>query len=260
MTRRSYVTSGRMAELARALGAEEAFVLSHLAVMRLATAGQLQTLAGVQGEAAIRRFRRLLARMTEDRLIGRLERRIGGVRAGSAGFVYRLDIAGQRLVEPGSLGRRPWTPRPSWLAHALTVSQLYVDLATMPTAKLLGFEAEPASWRPFADGYSRQLLKPDGFAHLAIADGELLVYLEVDRRTESPATLRHKLEAYHRFWLGGGAQHTYGVMPLVVWTVPDQRRLQVIQGLVESQSPEAQVLHKVALQSEAVGQLAGINK
>ena len=256
MNRRSYVTPDRLADLAQSLGPEERLVLGHLATMRLSTATQLQALAGVDSEAALRRFRRLLARMTEDRLVGRLERRIGGVRAGSAGFVYRLDIAGQRLVEPGPPGRRPWTPRPSWLAHALSVSQLYVELATRPEAKLLGFQAEPACWRPFRDGYGpSKVLKPDAFVHLQLAHGELLVYVEVDRGTESPATLSHKLEAYYRFWLSGGAEYTYGVMPLVVWSVPDTRRMEVIHRLLEHQTAEFRSLHRTVLENETVSRL-----
>jgi hypothetical protein len=119
VTRRAYVTPARLAELAAGLTPQERILLGHVATMRLASVAQLQRLHGVAGAAAVRRFRRLLARLTEKRLLGRLERRIGGVRAGSAGFVYRLDPpAGLVNPRPGGQpavrrpGRRPGSETP----------------------------------------------------------------------------------------------------------------------------------------------------
>jgi hypothetical protein len=253
MSRRPYLTSGRLDDLARSLSADETSVLGHLTAMRLASAIQLQTLAGVNGDAAVRRFRRLLARMNRQRLIARLDRPIGGARAGSAGFVYRLDIAGQRLFDSGSNVRRPWTPRLSWLNHALAVSQLYVELATASSAELQIFQPEPTCWRLFADGFGlAKILKPDAYVELTVGDFEVLAYIEVDQGTESPATLRQKLDTYRRFWLAGGAGQTGGVMPLVVWAVPDAKRLHVVQQLVGCLPLEAQALHQAVLQSDVV--------
>lgn len=256
MTRRPYLTPDRLVEVAQSLGPDEHFILRQLATMRLATARQLQQLAGVDGDAAIRRFRRRLARMTEVRLLGRLERSIGGVRAGSAGFVYRLDLAGQRLVAPGSPGHRPWTPRPSWLAHALTVSQVYVELAVEPVLKLLTFEAEPTCWRSFTAGYRTETLKPDAYLEMALGNEEVLVFLEVDQGTESSVTLGHKLDTYYRYWQSGGAEQTGGVMPLVLWAVPDNGRRRVVQQVIESRPVVIQAVHYVTLQSDVVSCLA----
>ena len=51
--------------------------------------------------------RRVLGRLVRWEVLTTLERRIGGVRAGSSGLVYALNIAGKRLVteDAESLGR-----------------------------------------------------------------------------------------------------------------------------------------------------------
>jgi hypothetical protein len=258
--RRPYLTPARLTELRDGLGQEQLVVLAHLQVVRIATARQLQALAGVLNDAsATRRFRRLLAQMTEQRLIARLDRVIGGARSGSGGFVYRLDIAGQRLAG-GSENRRPWTPRPSWLNHALAVTQLYVDLlaetARSATIKLVSFQAEPACWRQFSEGYGQlTTLKPDAYLQLLSADYESHFYVEIDQGTESPATLERKLAVYYHFWLAGGAEQTNGVMPLVIWIVPDGRRLEVVRQVLGRQSGELRNLHRVVVADEAVKRL-----
>src|SRR5437870_4997317 len=50
-------------------------------------------------QAGARVCRRVLARLTRERLLARLERRVGGVRAGSASFVYALGPIGSRLLD-----------------------------------------------------------------------------------------------------------------------------------------------------------------
>jgi len=61
-------------------------------------ARQLRQLHYDESEAGKRLARMDLARLVEWRVMARLDRSIGGVRAGSEGFVFRLDAAGQRLI------------------------------------------------------------------------------------------------------------------------------------------------------------------
>src|SRR5690348_806582 len=65
-------------------------VLATLGRLRLLTGGQIQRLHMADGSSTTqaRRSRAMLQRLTELRLVVRLERRIGGVRSGSSGFVY----------------------------------------------------------------------------------------------------------------------------------------------------------------------------
>src|SRR5260370_259196 len=50
------------------------------------------------GDAGARVCRRVLARLTRDRILIRLQRRVGGVRGGSASFVYAVGPVGWRLL------------------------------------------------------------------------------------------------------------------------------------------------------------------
>ena len=83
-------------------------VIETLDRVDIASAGQLRRLHWPDPNQA-RTARRRLSQLTELRVISRLDRRVGGVRAGSDGYVYRLDVAGRRLLG-GSPGRRPHTP------------------------------------------------------------------------------------------------------------------------------------------------------
>src|SRR5437773_1955209 len=131
MTRPS-ITARRLAELQASLTPLDRTILRDVDTARLVTARQLQRLHHVEGLAAVRRFRRGLARMTESGLLARLDRSIGGRDGGgSAGYIYRVDVAGQRLLDVSASNerhRRPWTPRPIFLKHALLVAELYVLL------------------------------------------------------------------------------------------------------------------------------------
>lgn len=122
---RRYVTAARLAELERSLSARDRAVIATLARIRVATTTHLERLhfSGVTRRQA----RGVLASLTDRRLLARLPRRIGGVRAGSAGFVYGLGVAGQRLCVPRDRRpQRPWNVGLPFLRHALCVTELYV--------------------------------------------------------------------------------------------------------------------------------------
>ena len=99
-----------------------------------------------------RRARRVLARLVEQRVLDRLERRQGGIGGGSSAWVYALGPAGRRMVAywageglPRSRGAHE--PGATWTAHTLAVSDLYVRLRQAERAgrvELLDFDAEPA--------------------------------------------------------------------------------------------------------------------
>src|SRR5579884_606774 len=65
---------------------------------------------------------RVLTRLESRRLIARLHRRIGGVRAGSSGIVWQLGATGERLLraQHGDPTRRRYSePSPNFIAHTL---------------------------------------------------------------------------------------------------------------------------------------------
>jgi Replication-relaxation len=258
MSRTLYLTASRLAELASSLTPRDRAILVTLRRLRVATAVQLERLhfEGV----GVRASRLALASLTQRRLVARLPRVVGGVRAGSAGYVYALDVAGWRLADPGRRPVRPWPIGTAFLAHSLSVTELYVRLVEQERAGgpiLAEFAGEPACWRSFAGpGGGRVWLKPDALAALRLGGFEDRWFIEMDRATESLATIARKCETYRRYWQSGVEQARTGVFPQVLWIVPDERRAGVVAEVCGRQPAEAWQLFAVATGSEAVNRLA----
>lgn len=256
---RSYVTAARLTELADGLSVRDWALVRDVARCTVMSGGQLRALHYADTESGKRLARMDLARLAEARVLGRLSRRVGGVRSGSEGYVYALDVAGQRLVH-GDLDRYrpPWTPGTQHLAHALTVSQLYTDLTLGSTAavRLSEFDGEPACWRTFTgSGGSRLILKPDAWVAIENGEFEDQAFIEVDRSTESLTRILDKARLYIRYWQTGTEQHESGMFPIVAWLVPDQRRADQIRDVL-TRLPEAnQEIFTVGLQGSAAHHL-----
>lgn len=264
MTRR-HLTIRRLAALSEELSAKDLDVVATLSRMRLATTGQLERLHWADGQPVTRarRCRRTLERLVRLGVLVRLERRIGGVRSGSASYIYALGVAGQHLN--GSVGpaggrsvRRPWTPSLPFVTHILAVTELYVQLVERSRddldLELVRFDTEPACWRSYGGpSGGRLVLKPDAYCVLARADYEEHRFIEVDRATESLTTIAKKLTAYRQYWMSGQEQHRQGVFPGVLFIVPDQRRLARVVEECGRQPAEVWRLFQVVLWHEAVG-------
>jgi Replication-relaxation len=256
---RGYVTTSRLMQLARTLSAREQAVLSTVARVRLATGGQLRRLH--YGDVSARQTRAALATLTERRLLARLPRVIGGVRAGSAGFVYALDVAGQRLALPGDRRRqRPWTPGVAFLAHTLQITELYARLAEAErTGRLVleDFATEPACWRSFHGlGGGRLVLKPDAAITVRLGGFVDRWFIEVDRGTEATTTIARKADLYRLYWGSGREQADTGVFPLVLWLVPDEHRHGQLVEALGHQPGESSGLFVVSLFDAAVERIA----
>ncbi|WP_198536203.1 replication-relaxation family protein [Pseudofrankia saprophytica] len=244
-----------MAALAATITLREREILSTVAVVRVATGAQLVRLH--LGGVSARQARGVLASMVARRLVGRLPRRIGGVRAGSAGFVYTLDVAGLRLMAPErQRWQRPWPVGTPFLAHSLAVTELFVSLREAETAGLVvvaGFQAEPASWRSFPGvGGGRMVLKPDARVALKLGRYEDTWMVEVDRATESMPTIRRKCEVYIRYWQSGREGE---VFPRVLWLVPDEARRDQLLAVLSRLPADTWQLFTVATFSEAIPRL-----
>jgi len=254
MSRNPYITPSSLVSLHDSMSAEEWAVMHDVETMRLATAGHLQRLHALRTELRVRSFRRLLQRLHDKQVLFRLgERTVGGRRGGSAGWVYGIGIAGQRLLQHPP--RRPWTPRPSWLAHALAAGHLYVELREAEAVRRLTidtFESEPKCWRHYeALGGGIIDLKPDAFIRLVGGDYEDSFFVEWDTGTESPSTLSRKLDVYTAAWKTGQEQAETGVFPFVLWLVPDERRADLMRTVIVRQHDAAQ-LHRVATHDQAL--------
>ncbi|WP_262064045.1 replication-relaxation family protein [Streptomyces sp. STR69] len=174
---------------------------------------------------------RVLTRLESHRLITRLHRRIGGVRAGSTGIVWQLGAAGERLLraQHGDSARRRYNePSPNFIAHTLAAADLAIhlyELARQGRIELLRLEAEPESWRTFLSVHgARQWLKPDLFAITATEAYENHLFIEADNATEHAPVIVRKALQYQQYANSGIHQKYHGLFPAVVWVVPDGKR------------------------------------
>lgn len=258
---RNYVNTTRLEELSTDLSPKEVAVLITLRQVRLASAAQLQRLHFPDDTP--RNRARVLQAMTERGLICRLDRVVGGRRAGSSGFLYSLGVAGLRLLLVGQDRpvRRPSTPGAPFVAHALAVTELAVRLREEERRggfQLLDFQAEPQCWRRYPGiGGATEICKPDAYVRLAMGAFEDSWFIEVDRSTESISTLTRKLDVYRRYWSSGIEQAKEGVFPRVLWLVPDERRHQVVSDACNRQPSEAWQLNQVTVYDDAVGLMIG---
>jgi hypothetical protein len=250
--KRTYLTHHHLAALVASLTDRDHSVLTTVARVRVATSVQLERLHF--SDVTRRQARQLLAGMVRRRLLARLPRTIGGARAGSAGYVYGLDVAGARIVSDDGR-RRPGQLGTAFLAHSLDVTELYVRLVEADRLKafeLLNFVAEPACWRSFAGpGGGRVTLKPDAYVVVKRGEHEDRWFVEVDRDTEAVPTLARKCDTYRRYWQSGTEQARSGIFPRVLFLVPDTQRYRTLVGVFGRQPVEAWPLFVVALYEQA---------
>lgn len=233
------------------------------------TAGQLERLAFhtiPEPVTRARRTRRQLARLVELDLLWRLDRRVGGVRAGSTSYVYGPTPEARRLDaylrgEPLSRAMAAHEPGVSFLAHSVACSELFVRFAETDRAgvvELVEHQAEPDCWRSFpaALGGLRHL-RPDAFVRLGVRDWEQLAFVEVDRGSEGSTALTRKLDVYNAYWRSGSEQHRGDVFPKVVWLTPTARRTAQLRSLITSLPSNAQAIFAVTEFDQAIDELRG---
>lgn len=262
-----YVTAARLRELEDALGPRDLDVLHRVASLRFVSGDQLTRLcfAGDDQTANARAARRSLLRLTRLGVLARLPRPVGGVRAGSAGFVYRLDVAGQRLSmdrgwQPKRRTRRSHTPGSLFVRHALAVAELHVLLVEADRSgrvELLELSAEPSCWRSYAGlGSQRLMLKPDSYVRLGLGPYEDSYFVEVDRGTEGSRALSGQLDRYLAYHANGGEQADRGVFPKVLWLTPDTNRRRVIEACIGRLAVERRGLFEAIEFAQTVDHLA----
>lgn len=254
-------------ELADECSERERAITETVARLRLVSGTQLERLffaATTNPASRARLTRRTLARLVELELLGRLERRIGGVRAGAAGHVYYTTSGGQRLVaywqgEGLNRPRSRYEPNASFVRHTIGIAESYVQLVEADHAgvvELLEFQSEPAAWRTFiGPGGARLMLKPDAFARLGVStEEEDHVYLEIDCGTEGRAALTRKCRAYLMAWQAGTGGE---VFPRVVWITTTERRVALLREVCASMPAEAWKLFVVTTPQRALAVLTG---
>ena len=257
----------QLQRLTNDLSERDQSILSSMQAFHFLTGAQLQALHFRDHrtlQAAARICRRSLARLRDHRLLEHLDRRIGGLRAGSDGYVWRLGPVGDRLLRQDADDEtrlRRKAPSIRHLDHCLAVADCYLQLVASQRGgetELVRVVTEPACWRRYlGPGGSSEILKPDLYAVTASGDFEDHWFIEVDRATESLPTLLRKCHQYERYRRTGHSQADGGVFPWVVWLVPDERRQrQLLDGLAHSRQLDSE-LFRVITADQLPGLVAG---
>lgn len=260
--------TGGISEFDGVLSERDQAVLADLARVRLLTGRLMQRLHLHDGSplTQARRTRSLLQRLHAHGLITRLDRQIGGVRAGSSGFVYGLAAAGQRHLEAagpagGGRRRRPWEPSRLFVEHILAVAGVFVELRELERLgglELVGFDAEPRCWRHWTgQGGERLVLKPDAHVVVGVGEFEHVWVVEVDRGTESRTVLARKAQTYVTYWQSGVEQRTHGLFPKVLWLTTTPQRAGVIVDVLARTDPAHWHLFQVGHIDQAGQLLSG---
>ncbi|MDR1410486.1 MAG: replication-relaxation family protein [Oscillospiraceae bacterium] len=230
------MTKRRLEELRHELTERDNAILEALRDCRYLTGQQIVRLYfGGNAESQTAQFSaayRCLNRLRDYGLIKSLQRRIGGVRAGSGSYVWRLTQAGFRLLHMYSADRqihKPYRePSLTFLSHTLLISEAWVQLTEICAKHdfvIAGVQFEPDSWRYyFARLGKTDTLKPDLYAAIRSDGYEDHWFIEIDRDTETVARILEKCERYIHYQRTGAEQQQSGVFPYVVWIVPDARR------------------------------------
>ncbi|MGH4016826.1 MAG: replication-relaxation family protein [Pseudonocardiaceae bacterium] len=253
---------GHAARLRDKLSERDLKILRDLAELRLLTGKQLRRLHFPTGDpiTQARKARAALKRLSELGVIVRLSRRVGGMRAGSEGFVVGLSGWGYAALdldaESPRRHRRVIETKPAFQAHVLAVSELYVCLvehSRSGASDLLEFTGEPGAWRRFGGlGGQAVTLKPDAFVRLGVGEYEISAFIEQDQDTESLPTIARKLAVYVAYWRTANEQQAHGVFPRVWWLVPTTDRLHAIVRGIARLPRDARALFAVSLTTEAV--------
>jgi len=238
-------------------------VIHAVASHRFLTGRQLQRLNFYDHgstETGARVCRRVLARLTAEGVLRRLNRRVGGIRAGSASYVYALAPVGRRLAGQ-TMPRQVREPSETFLDHTLAIGDTHVALleaSRLGAFELVAVEVEPACWRRFTGaGGESQTLRPDLFVISARDETEYCWFIEIDCGTEYKPTLVRKCRAHENYWRSGLEQQRIGTFPLVLWVTPDERRARELERAIRSARALKQELFRVAPRGALVDAFRG---
>ena len=257
--RRRYATSARAQQIEAQLTDRDQAIIHILGEVTVASSVQLERLHfdTLKPSSRTRQRNAVLKRLTKQGVLARLPRRIGGVRAGSSGHIYALDILGQKLVGRTKT-RRP--PNAGWpyLAHALAVTDVLVqatEAQRLGQLNLTRFVSEPRCWN-LIEG--QQPLRPDAVISVRPTIGNWIDHwaVEVDRATERPVRIRRKLLTYLEAFNTGSTLHGTAVFPKILFSVPDEDRLHEVLRVVDKLPFDATELVVPVLHDEVGALLA----
>jgi hypothetical protein len=261
----------RISHLAERLSERDMAILASLDQFRLLSSQHLQRLHFTDHAtdlAAARACNRVMERLRRLGVIGSLDRRVGGVRRGSASYVWQLAAAGERYLRAtqGHAHRRRFMePGGAFVNHTLAVNDVAIGLIETTRASGVQLETlttEPSNWRSYLGaGGETQWLKPDLQVvlrgHDAEGDYEEHFFLEIDLGTEHLPRIQTKCRIYAAYAATGAYQAQHDVFPHVVWLSSDPARRKALRTAVTGTSGLPSDLFRIT-KSEAF--LAGLTQ
>ena len=230
------VSRRQLEQFAVDLQGRDQAILSALQNSRFMTSGQISRqhfeADHANPSAAQRAANRAMNRLQDYGLISSLNRRVGGVKGGSTGYVWGLTPPGVRFMNLGQDDqprKRSFEPSPRFVEHTIGVSELNVQLLGMAGIAVMDIQFEPNCWR----SYSGKTLKPDLYAVTSDGEYEDSWFFELDLATEAPSRIVSKCEQYQDYYRAGIEQSDNGVFPMVVWIVPSPKRKSGLQEHIQ---------------------------
>lgn len=258
----------RLTRITQRLSDRDQHVVLAVTKLRFVSTGQLARLffTDIAGpRTRIRQAQRTVERLAELELLHRLERRMGGVRAGSSGYVCTPTREGLRVASflrgddlPSS--SQVLEPGTAFVDHALAASELFVQLVEADRETRLAViehQGEPECWRQAHGRLGLIHLRPDAFLSVGVGELELRWFVEIDLGTEGSRTLRRKLQIYITYYQSQAEQQAHGVFPRVLWAARHARRVELLERLVAEMPPGQQRLFQVTSLTSAIETITG---
>ncbi len=246
-----------LAAVRGSLSVRDMDVLRSVAAHRYLTTRQVEGFFFTDHATALtgaRVARRTLRRLAAINVVTHIERRVGGVRAGSASYVWTIGPVGDRILraEAGGTRTRQREPGRLFLDHCLAIADAHLDLVQAHGAaklELVEVQCEPDCWRPFSGlGGARLVLQPDLYVVTGDPADSAFVnrwFVEIDRGTENPARLLAKCAHYQAYRRSGIEQQSGGAFPLVVWVMLDAHHAVLLKAAIERDANLAHELFRV---------------
>ncbi len=242
-------------------------IVRHVAQFRFMTGQQIEQLHFPRSDhdsraSAARAARRTLAVLARERILLRLQRRVGGARAGSASFIYALGPVGHRLLALDRPRPRYREPSATFIDHTLGIAQLFIDLSIAEREgvfEVLDYQSEPVCWRHFSWRGSPATLRPDLYVALGLDEFEHRWFCEIDNGTEHVPAVIKKCRQYEAYYQSGKEQSAHGVFPRVCWLVRDERRARALRRAIDADARLTSPLFIVAQRDEAIELFRGVH-
>jgi hypothetical protein len=255
--RSSRVSARQLQEIREHLSGRDLSIVQMVADLRLMSGRQLESvffrLNGHESPAAAARAaRRSLTRLVNLRVLTRMGRQIGGIRAGSKAYVYALDAVGARLTGNDTRAYAH-QPGPLFVDHTLATSEVIVRIVEAQAherCRLLQWQGEPTCWRSFRSMGTSLIVRPDLFVALGVGEYEYRIFIEVDRATQHVPTILKKAKLYERYYQSGIEQEHEEVFPQVLFVAPDAHRADELSLALRSRRNAPAHLYSVTTEEQ----------